>query len=460
MPSARAAVGGHHRRLRETVLAAGVALLIGGSVYVLANGGLQGVEQAPAPPNILVVVTDDQPAGTVRRMPFLSSAPGVTRFDAYYDNNPLCCPTRATLLTGLYSHHTGIETNLVADRFDDSSTLATWLDARGYETGLYGKYLNDYPWDKGPTYVPPGWDGWAAFAGDAGYYDYTLVSPDGRRHYGHRPGAYSTDVLATLTSDFIREAERPFFAYFSPYAPHAPRIPAPRDRTAYAGERVSLPANFNRIAARAPRWWRDRPPLDRREMREETRAQWRTLLSVDDAIRRLFSVIRDAGELESTIVIFVSDNGYSLGSHRNPWKDCPYEECVHLPLLVRWPGHTTVPEVRALTGAVDIAPTIAEIAGASASPPPDGTSLVPLITGESASLDRPVLLRHVHYPRTAPSFWGIRTERWMYARYETGERELYDMAADRSQLHNLAGRRPYESIEHQLSERMKALRRG
>jgi arylsulfatase A-like enzyme len=452
-------MGRYRRRPRRRRRAAAAALLIGASLCIFANGCLSGSHEA-APPNILVVVTDDQPTGMVQRMPFLTNVPGVTRFESYYDNNPLCCPTRATLLTGLYSHHTDVETNLVADRFDDSSTLATWLNARGYETGLFGKYLNDYPWDKGRTYLPPGWDAWAAFAGDAAYYDYTLASPNGRRQYGHRPRDYSTDVLARLTSAFIRDAEQPFFAYFAPFGPHAPRTPAPRDRAAYSSEPVSLPANFNRVAATAPRWWRKRPPLNRREMREATRSQWRTLLSVDDAIKRFFLLMRDAGELDSTIVIVVSDNGYSLGSHRNPWKDCPYEECVHLPLLVRWPDRTTVPKVKALTAAIDIAPTIAEMAGATASPSPDGTSLVPLITGESSSVQRPVLLRHVHYPRTAPSFWGIRTERWMYALYETGERELYNVIRDRFELHNLAGHRAYESVERELSERMKVLRRG
>ena len=130
-------------------------------------------------PNVLVIVADDQPTGTVKRMPTLNGAEGFTRFNSYYDNNPLCCPTRTTLLTGLYSHHTGVETNLVAKNFDDSSTLATWLDDAGYETGLFGKYLNNYPWDRGANYVPPGWDRWSAFTPDAAYYDYTLVG-DGR----------------------------------------------------------------------------------------------------------------------------------------------------------------------------------------------------------------------------------------------------------------------------------------
>src|SRR5262245_20587218 len=165
----------------------------------------------------------------VKRMPALDNAEGFTRFNAYYDNNPLCCPTRSTLLTGLYSHHTGIETNLVAQNFDDSSTLATWLDDAGYETGLFGKYLNNYPWNKDPNYVPPGWDRWSAFTPDAAYYDYTLVGDSSRRHYGNRPQDYSTDVLADQVDQFIDDAASdgdPFFAYFTPYGPHAPRTPA------------------------------------------------------------------------------------------------------------------------------------------------------------------------------------------------------------------------------------------
>ena len=123
-------------------------------------------------------------------MPQLSRRPASSGFDAYYDNNPLCCPTRATLLTGLYSHHHGVETNLVASEVRRPTTLATWLDTAGYDTGLFGKYLNTYPWRAGANYVPPGWDEWSAFTPDAAYYDYTLVSRRGPQALGCEPQDY------------------------------------------------------------------------------------------------------------------------------------------------------------------------------------------------------------------------------------------------------------------------------
>jgi N-acetylglucosamine-6-sulfatase len=446
------------RRQQATLIGAALAALIGLSCQ------LGGVERSaaddPAPPNVLLVVTDDQPTGMTRRMPALREAPGFVRFNSYYDNNPLCCPSRSTLLTGLYSHHTGVETNLVASTFDDTSTLATWLDA-DYRTGLFGKYLNDYPWQRGRNYVPPGWDRWSAFTPDASYYDYTLVGDDSRKHYGDAPKDYSTDVLARQVDRFIRDSSSagdPFFAYFAPYGPHAPRTPAPRDRHAFAGVPVKLPANFNRVAKDAPRWWAKRPKLDPDTERRATKDQWRTLLSVDDAIARFMRTLKRTGQFDNTVIVFLSDNGYSLGAHRNPWKDCAYEECIHLPLWVRWPGHTSGGEIDALAGSMDIAPTIAEIAGAPTATPVDGRSLVPLLTGEATSLGRPILLRHVRYPRVAPSFWGVRTERWTYVRYESGERELYDNSADPAQLHNLARRPAYGEIEDDLDATVEDLR--
>ena len=161
------------------------------------------------------------------------------------------------------------------------------------------------------------------------------------------------------------------------------------------------------------------------------------------------------------MIVFLSDNGYSLGSHRNPWKDCAYEECVHLPLWIRWPGHTDAGQrIGALAGSMDIAPTIAELAGAKPTMPLDGTSLVPLLTGERASLDRPILLRHVHYPNVAPTFWGLRTERWTYVEYPDGGRELYDDKADPHQLRNLAGRSGFSRIERTLHRELRRMRAG
>ena len=450
--------GRARRGARRVRLALGAALLTGGLIASCGGAGFGSTEVA-ARPNVLVVLTDDQPVGMTRRMPTLSSTPGFARFDSYYDNNPLCCPTRATLLTGLYSHHTGVETNLQASRFDDSATLATWLHAAGYETGLFGKYLNNYPWGRGTGYVPPGWDRWSAFTPDASYYDYTLVDEREEETFGDQPAEYSTDVLAGRVDEFIRGADQPFFAWFAPYAPHAPRTPAPRHRHSFSGARVKLPPNFNRVAKGAPRWWAERPRLERGGERRATRDQWRSLQAVDDAIGRFVATLREQGELENTVIVFLSDNGYSLGSHRDAWKDCAYEECVHLPLWIRWPGHTDGgARIGALAGSMDIAPTIAELAGAVPSLPVDGLSLVPLLTGERSSLERPILLRHVHYEGVAPTFWGLRTERWTYVEYRSGERELYDDDADPHQLRNLAGSRGFSEIERSLHRQLADLR--
>lgn len=439
--------------LAISVLVALIAIVVGvGS----AGGGA-----APAtPPNVLLIVSDDQPVGMVGRgMPFLDRANGWTKFDRYFDNNPLCCPTRATLLTGLYSHNHGVETNLVANQFKDGATLATALDAAGYQTGLFGKYLNDYPWKKGARYVPPGWDEWAAFAKSSGYFDYTLLERGGQVRYGGAPGDYSTDVLAERTASFIDSASGPFFAYFSPYAPHSPRTPAPRHEGSMRKAKVKLPGNFDRIAKGAPSYWTRQPRPDAGEIKKAIRDEWETLRAVDEAIERFVDVLAADGKLEQTVIIFLSDNGYSFGSHRNPQKDCLYEECVHLPLHIRWPGGAQA-KVGALVSDVDIAPTIAEVAGIELPRKPDGESLVPLIEGETNSLRRPVLLRHKHYPKTPPSFWGIRTERWKYGVQANGERELYDLERDRLELRNLAEQRRYKGVVKKLAKQMRALRRG
>ena len=409
---------------------------------------------------MILIITDDQPVGMVERgMPYLDGAPGWTKFERYYDNNPLCCPSRATLLTGLYSHNHGIETNLVARQFKDGATLTTALDAAGYETGLFGKYLNDYPWNKGPLYVPPGWDEWASFAKDAGYYDYTLVEPGGRIAYGSSPADYSTDVLAERTAKFIDSAPGPFFAVFSPYGPHSPRAPAPRHEGSLRKARVKLPGNFDRIPKGAPKYWTRQPRPDAGKIKAAIRDEWETLRSVDEAVKRFVDVLSADGRLEDTAIIFLSDNGYSFGAHRNPQKDCLYESCVHVPLHVNWPGTSGPGRADTLVSNVDIAPTIAELAGVTLPKRPDGESLEPLLTG-GALPDRPVLLRHKHYPKTPPSFWGIRTERWKYGVQASGERELYDLRRDPLELRNLADARRFKSVVRELHKRMLALRRG
>jgi len=429
------------------VLALGSGLLALGCGEESAAGG--------SGPNVLVVMTDDQAWGSESQMPFLESEPGFFEFSQAFNNNPLCCPARATFLTGLYSHHTGIEGNAGRD-FDPSATLATAFDDAGYETGLFGKYLNGYPWNLGEEHVPEGWDRWVAFTGNstAAYYDYKLAVDGGIEKYGSEPEDYSTDVLNGYLGDFLDETDGPFFALFAPHGPHPKYVAAPRHEDEFDDEPVELPRNFNRVDGSS--YYAGQDPVGKAEARSVVRSQLESLQSEDEAIADAFALLEDRGMLDNTIVVFMTDNGYSVGSHRWIGKRCLYDECAHIPLMFRGPG-VTEGETDALVSNADIAPTIAELAGIELAEP-DGESLVPIIEGSRRDLGRPVLLRSKRDSvKDPPTAWGLRTERWKYIAYVNGEVDLYDLRSDPGELHDLAGQASAGRAESSLARRMEAL---
>ena len=386
--------------------------------------------------------------------------PGFARFDSYYDNNPLCCPTRATLLTGLYSHHTGVETNLQASRFDDSSTLATWL-RRGR--------LRDRPVRQVPQQLPvaarqpatcrPGWDRWAAFTPDASYYDYTLVGEQGTATYGDEPADYSTDVLAGRVDEFIRGADQPFFAWFAPYAPHAPRTPAPRDQRAFADARVSLPRELQQggrrgaalvgtaAAARAPRRaaGHARPVALAAGGRRRDRALRRDAARAGRARRH-----GDPLPLRQRLLARLapqSVEGLRLRGVRPPAAVDPLARPHGRRAADRGAGREhghRADDRRARRRDADRA-------GRRHQPRAAAHGRAQLAGPADPAPPRP--LRGV-----APTFWGLRTERWTYVEYRSGERELYDDEADPHQLRNLAGRRGFSKTERTLHRELSEMR--
>jgi N-acetylglucosamine-6-sulfatase len=411
-----------------------------------------------APPNIVVMVTDDQPYGSVEKMPWLSRA-GFTEFDQAHVNNPLCCPSRATILSGRYSHNTGVEDNRTGHLLDDTQTIATWLDGADYETGLFGKYLNGYPFGRGVGWAPPGWDTFRVVR-SAGYQDVDLRSDKGR----WRPTTgYSTDVLAAEAIDFVRDAPEPFFAFVTPYGPHAPFEAAERHQGLFDGAPVELPF-FNERASGAPAFWKNRPPLGEARVKNAVRSQWEALRSEDEALQQIAGVIAERGLKDNTVIVLISDNGYSLGAHRWMSKGCAYDGCTHVPLMIRTPGATDR-QVTSQVSNVDLAPTLAELAGVE-TPPLDGRSLVPYLNGHEE--ERALLLHHRTEgtkvdgnPSQVPSFWGIRTDGWKYVEYtKTGARELYDLNADPGELRNLARKPRFDEVEADLRRQMIALRDG
>ena len=405
-------------------------------------------------PNVIVILTDDQPADSIPNpntiMPFLQGRALDPNdhwvvFDHAYVNTPLCCPSRATMLTGRFAHHTGVQTNEDAGLLDESSTVATWLHDAGYQTGLVGKYLNHYPFD-GPAYIPPGWDRWTARPhGPVAtlYYDYTLIEQTRAVHYGHAEGDYSTDVLAGRAAAFIRQAPvgRPFFLWFAPTAPHPPWTAAPRDAGAFAGLPPPVSPAFGEAdVSDKPRWVRALPEPDAASsaaIRANHMRSYAALLAVDDAVRLIMAAVRARGELGDTVVIFTTDNGLAFGEHRWVRKSCPYDACLRVPLMIRVPGveHRSEP---AVVSAVDLAPTIAELSGATPAAAVDGFSLVPLLTGGNHQGLPGDLYAEFVGDDTIPPWWEIRTRRFAYIELGTGERELYALRDDPAELVNVA----------------------
>ena len=428
--------------------------------------------------NVLVILTDDQSMETLPHsppiMPFLQSQMrdpngAWIHFPNAFINTPLCCPSRASLLTGQYSSNTGVRNNAAGALLDDGSTIATWLRDSGYTTALFGKYLNDYPFDRGP-YVPPGWDHW--FAKEQGpqtttYENYTIVEDGTPIRFGSSPRDYLTNVLTDEATSWISgvPSGRPFFAWFVPTAPHYPWTPAPRDRGAFADLTIPQPPSVTENVSDKPAWVRKLPPVTpalQAQLSRDRRLEYETLLSVDRSVEALLETLRERGVLEHTVVFFLSDNGFSFGEHGWITKPCEYEECIATPFLVRYPGATEHADP-SLVSNVDVAPTIADIASVSA-PGADGESLLPQFTGAPPSGRKGVLIEWAG-GYGMPPFWEVRTEELAYVELDTGERELYDLdgvadAPDPYELHNRAGDPAYRRIEARLSALLARLRAG
>jgi len=404
--------------------------------------------------NVLVVVTDDQSWDSIPRsvpvMPFLQErvldpADHWVVFSNGFVNTPLCCPARTTMLTGGYAHHTGVEDNADGRLIDESATLAAWLDGAGYHTGLVGKYLNLYPFGRGP-YVPEGWDRWwgrVQGGPETLYRGFTLVEQGEPVTYSRTAADYSTDVFATKALEFLDDApsDEPFFLWFAPTAPHPPVVPAARHAGRYADLVVPTPPSLGETdVSDKPAWVRDLLAFDAEdlaEVRDERRVSFEALLGVDEAMRGIIEELRAIGELDETVIVYVSDNGFSFGEHRWVKKTCPYEECIRVPFLLRLPDveHRIEP---AMVSVVDLAPTIAELVRVTPDATFDGVSLVPLLLEDSHEGRTGEVFAEWVGDDRIPAWWELRRSAWTYIELATGERELYDMRRDPYQLVNLA----------------------
>jgi arylsulfatase A-like enzyme len=447
---------------KKALASLGRVLLVGAialTAMIVRDRQPRSANADPAKPNIVLILTDDQTFDSMAMLPFLGTRPGGhwVEFSNAFINTSLCCPSRASILSGQYSHHTGVIANDRGASFNESSTLATDLNGAGYRTMLEGKYLNHYPFNR-PLYIPPGWTDWFASIGDPAYYNYTMNDNGTSVSFGSTAADYQSDVLAARAEQFIdASGTNPFFLYASFLAPHPPYTPAPRH--AAVPVTITHSPNFNEAdVSDKPLWIQNKPLLDagRAHSQDVAKANaFRSLLSVDEAISRIWDALIRNNVADNTVIVFMTDNGRAFGEHRHIGKGCVYEECSRTNLLIRDPLATAHVE-SSLVSNVDLAPTFAQLAGTVPGRPVDGISLVPLLRGTGTS-SRTGLLFEYAVGDTA-KFWGIRTANWAYSELYSGERELYDMVADPFQLVNKAGDPAYASVQSDLAAQLAALK--
>jgi arylsulfatase A-like enzyme len=419
-------------------------LVLGGVAFAAVRGsGGAGPGGAAGPggvarrPNVLVLVTDDARAETLQAMPKTRRwlADGGVTFSQGFATTPSCCPSRASILSGRYVHNHGVLRQRLGERLDQRTTLARYLKDAGYGTAMAGKFLNRWSLRR----PPPHFDRYAQANG--GYYD-QLWQVDGELR---RVPTYSTTFIGDQALAYLEELEgdddRPWFLYLAPFAPHDPRVPEPR----YAGDRfpdLDGVGGTGAEVAGAPAYLRGRPPAAPAEVADLRTGQLRTLLSVDDLVDRVLGRLAGTGELDDTLVFYLSDNGYSWGEHRHVGKFVPYTESIKVPFLVRWPGRLPAGTVDdRLVATVDIAPTVLDAAGIAPDPgdPVDGRSLL-----DGRRRER-LLAEYWRDQANAPGIrdWAaLRTAGWQYVEnYDQPGggtfREFYDLARDPGMERNL-----------------------
>lgn len=485
-------------------------------------------------PNVVMIMVDDMRDDDLRYMPLTQSLIGDqgVRFVNSLAPYPLCCPARASVLTGQYTHNHRVWSHKAPwgfAAFDDRSTLATWLQDAGYHTTYVGKYLNGYgtqaPFghDSGgsTSYVPPGWSDWRASI-DGGlapdhpqegstyrYMDTTLV--DNGIGFDNYQGRYQTRVFGELSEQIVTEraaSEQPFFYYVSYTAPHFgrpfdPDDPAPVANDAGVMQEFKTPmvppavrGIFDEVITEAPGAdWFDQPqsPFDRpaylrdilpmndaekAALLEVTRQRAESLSVVDQQVAATITALEQTGELDNTLVMFTSDNGYFLGEQGiRTGKTLPHEASIHTPLLIRGPG-IPAGEVRYDPFlSIDFAPTIADAAAVVPGGPVDGMSMWSVARQGDQGWTRAVLTEtgrrgivrdtdEAGEPLTAEDpgepdlryAIGVRSDRYLYVHLANGDEELYDMALDPAQYDNRANDEAYAPIRDLMRSQLALLR--
>jgi arylsulfatase A-like enzyme len=437
----------------------------------------------PSRPNILYIMADDHAAhaisaysGRINQTPNLDHlAQEGMRLDACFCVNSICTPSRACILTGKYSHKNGVP---VFNRFDGSQpTLAKYLHAAGYHTGIIGK------WHLGSD--PTGFDRWTILPGQGVYHNPDFIEAAGRRQIE----GYVTDIITDLSIDFLknRPKDKPFFLMCHHKAPHRPWDPDDKHFTLYDDGDIPEPKTLRddyatRSDAAHEATMRVGSDLNRRDLkavpppglRGDDLLKWkyqrfikdylRCVASIDDNVGRLLDFLDKEGLSKNTVVIYTSDQGFFLGDHGWFDKRFMYEQSIRMPFLIRWPGVIKAGSTQAAMALnIDFAPTLLEIAGLSVPADMQGRSFLPLLKGQRpADWRTSWYYRYYHDPgdHNTRAHYGVRTEthKLIYF-WKKDQWECYDLVHDPDELHNLAGDPAYADLVAKLKAELYRLKK-
>lgn len=448
----------HHR----SSLALALALALVGTLFNLPD---QAVEAAPSRPDIVLFYTDDNAPYPKRLWADEQRTPNLARFaerGLEFRNarasTPMCGPARAALLTGQYGHNNGVTANDIK-KYEQRGSLSPRLRKQGYKTAFVGKYINrladEYPTRARMSTLSNDWSQFdVTWENQGRFYNYRQYRKPRTLHFGSAPEDHSSYVAGKRAAYHVRTTKRdkPLFLVVSLYDGHDPLQPMRRfeghpacaDIEGWAG-----PAYDEADVSDKPAWVRAHPRLDRPSY--DLRDRCESLMTVDWVVGQVRQALKDSERLGNALLILTADNGWMQGDHRLEGKLASYSTPV--PLYMRWPRvlQSRKRIVMEPVSNVDLAPTICELAGC-VMPQADGLSLVPLIKNKRARLGRKyiyteMLHADVFYgwrPTGRPAWAGVESTRayddtlWAYARYRTGEEELYNVSTDRHRLVNRA----------------------
>lgn len=425
--------------------------------------------------NVVFILSDDHRydfMGFTGKLPWLKT-PNMDKmanegavFKNAFVTTSLCSPSRASILTGQFSHvHTIVDN--AAPEPKNLVYFPQYLQQNGYQTSFFGKWHMGDESDN----PRPGFDHWESFRGQGQYYNPNLNINGQRVQY--KDSTYITDLLTEHATQWLdkRDKKKPFFLYLSHKAVHSPVSPAKRHVGMYKNNKYALPPTYYQTinddykALKWPEWvkqqrysWHgvDFIYHTHQNIEETVQTYCETLMGVDESIGSVLDYLKKNGLEDNTMVIYMGDNGFSWGEHGLIDKRHFYEESVKVPFLVYAPKLFKGGQaIEKMIQNVDIAPTILALAGLKKPDYMPGKSLVQLLKGDTTDWRKKIFYEYYweyDFPMT-PTMFGVRTDKYKYIRYNGiwDQNELYDLENDPNEITNLIEKPEYQALTKQLA---------